>query len=340
MRATAIPVAAPPFLAQARTMKLLAPDLINRIAADPANVTQGGLDIVVDRTRPFLPEHHTQLYFTPLYAGLHHEHRLRYNQLFGLRVNEYIMMLESDLIERLLTPLRRHPAVRSDAAMVTAIDTMIEEERLHFRNFADLNRVCRPDLYPPGEDRLFSKTPGWTRALFWGVGALAGQLSFALWYLMAMEESSMTLAREMMRDSRTETLGPLDEGFLKVHAEHMKDETRHVHIDAHLIARTIGAQSRRRRGLNARLFAGLVRTITTPTRGGSGVKVIRQLVREMPELRPREEEMIAAVLALKDDRAFQQSLFNRAIMPRTFELFDETDEFADLGERMPGYDRR
>ena len=321
-------------------MKLLAPETINRIAADPANVTRGDLAIAVDATRPWIPEHHTQLWFTPLYRGLHQAHRLRYNQLFALRVNEYIMMLEADLIDRLLTPLRRHRNVRDDAALVAAIDAMIAEERLHYRNFADLNRVCRPDLYPPGEDRLFSKTPAWTKALFWSAGALAGQLSFALWYLMAMEETSMTLARDMLRQRETETLGPLDEGFVAVHAEHMKDETRHVHIDAHLIARTIGAAPPWRRALNARLFQSLLNAITTPTRGGSGVKVIRRLVREMPELQSREEEMIRAVLALRDDRAFQESLFSRRLMPRTFEIFDATQEFAGLGERMPGYDRR
>jgi hypothetical protein len=79
--------------------------------------------------------------------------------------------------------------------------------------------------------------------------------------------------------------------------------------------------------------------ITRPTRSGSGVMVIRQLVRDMPELANREEEMIQAVLALKNCRPFQESLFNRRIMPTTFEVFDNTPELANLGERMIGYVR-
>ncbi|MGD0722675.1 MAG: hypothetical protein ABR970_16700 [Roseiarcus sp.] len=60
----------------------------------------------------------------------------------------------------------------------------------------------------------------------------------------------------------------------------------------------------------------------------------------MPELQSREEEMIRAVLALRDDEAFQRSLFNRRIMPMTFQIFDGAEELADLGKHMAGYDRR
>jgi hypothetical protein len=287
-----------------------------------------------------VPEHHTQLYFTPLYASLHFEHRLRYNQLFGLRINEYVMMLEADLVERLLTPLLGHVRVRGEPDLQIAIHTMIEEERRHCATFARLNRAARPDLYPPGEDRLFSVLPLWTRALFWGAGKVASRLAFALWYLMAMEESSMALARDMQRKPETETLGSLDTGFMSVHLDHMKDEARHLHIDGILIDLCIGDTSPRRRALNARLFRMLLPAITTPTRNGSGIKVIRRLVREMPELQDREAEMIRAVLALRDNAAFQESLFNRSIMPMTFRAFDTTAELADLGKSMVGYERR
>jgi hypothetical protein len=60
----------------------------------------------------------------------------------------------------------------------------------------------------------------------------------------------------------------------------------------------------------------------------------------MPELSWRQDEMIAAVLALKSDQGFQASLFNRRIMPLTFGIFDDTAEFATLSRSMVGYDRR
>ncbi len=318
----------------------LPPEQILRLAADPAHCTRTDAAFAVDPRRPFVPETHTQLYYTPVYASLHFEHRLRYNQLSGLRINEYVMMLESDLIDGVLPPLRKLPKIARQPHLVEAIDKMIEEERRHFGMFAALNRAARPDLYPPGRGRLFSRLPPATRAMFKISALLVAHLSFPLWYMMALEESSMALARDMAAHPETETLGQLDPAFLGAHQEHMKDEARHLHIDGALIDLCIAAGGPMRRALNAHLFKSMLGGVVTPTRGGSGVKVIRQLVRDMPELKSREEEMIQAVLALKDNEAFQKSLFNRAIMPTTFRLFNSSAELASLGERMVGYDRR
>lgn len=310
---------------------------INRLAADPAQCGDMTHPGAADASRPFVPEHHTQLYYTPLYAALSDAQRLRYNQLFGLRLNEYVMTLEAELIERLLAPLSRHPRVRDDAAMRLALDTMVAEERRHYTGFAAFNAACRPDLYPPGHDRFFSQLPAWTQAMFGLVGLLAGRYPFALWYMMAMEESAQSLAREMQRRPQTETLGPLDPAFVELHHQHMKDESRHVHLDALLVERCLDD---RHGAVNARLFTALLTGVVRPTRSGSGAKVIRQLVRDRPELAPREDELIRAVLALKDHQAFQTSLFNRQSMPRTFELFDRTPALAGLEKKMVGYDRR
>jgi hypothetical protein len=136
------------------------------------------------RSQQALPEEYTQLYYTPVYQSLHRQHRLRYNQLFGVRINEYIMMLEVDLVERLLSPLRRHPKVAGNPTLVRCLSTMIEEENDHYRCFVALNRACFPDLYRTRE-RYFSDLPWPTRALLATIGLLAGRFAFALWYLMA-----------------------------------------------------------------------------------------------------------------------------------------------------------
>jgi hypothetical protein len=173
--------------------------------------------------------------------------------------------------------------------------------------------------------------------MFGAVGLLTPHFPFALWYLMAMEESAKSLAREMAQQRQTETLGELDPGFVAVHLEHLKDETRHLLIDEVLIERCLLPHQRR---INAWLFTAMLGGVVRPTRSGSGAKVIRQLVRERPELASRQSEMIEAILALADDRRFQRSLFNRSIMPRTFAVFDRTPALARLGEKMVGYDRR
>ncbi len=319
--------------------RTLTPDDIERLAADPAGRMRMPDPTQIDRTRPFVPEAYTQLYYTPVYASLHREHRLRYNQLFGLRINEYIMMLEADLVERLLGRLRRRPDVAADATLVRCIDAMIVEEKHHYGCFLMLNRACHPALYA-GRERFFSVLPTPVDLLLKAAGLAAGRLAFALWYFMAMEESSTALARAIMRHPATETLGPLEPSFAAVHREHLKDEMRHLQIDAILADLVLARAGPRIRLLNAALFKAMLRTVARPTRAGSGVKVIRQLVREMPELSWREEEMIAAVLALDRDRVFQASLFSREVMPLTFGLFDRIPEFADLAVTMVGYDRR
>lgn len=317
----------------------LTPERINTLAGDPANCTRRPEALVVDLGRPFVPEEYTQLFYTDLYPSLTFDQRLRYNQLFGLRINEYIMMLEADLVERLLPPLLRLPQVANDPALVQAVRTMIAEEKKHFETFAALNRAAHPALYPAGADRYFSVLPLIPQAMFWVVGRLSGQFAFALWYLMAMEESSMAMARDMARQPMTATLGALDPAFMEVHRQHMKDEARHLHIDGRMIDACIGTGSALRRRINAWLFRSMMGGVTRLSRSGSGVRVIRQWVGEMPELAAREEEMVRAVLALKDSLAFQKSLFNRRIMPMTFAVFDDTREFADLGAKVVGYDR-
>lgn len=317
----------------------LEPDTLNRMARDPSMCTQPVPGLAIDGRLPFVPEHRTQLYYTPWYRSLHFEHRLRYNQLFGLRINEYVMMLEEELAERLIRPLKHRPGARRDPAMRESIDHLVAEEARHFRMFADLNRAARPDLYPPGHDRLFSRLPLWTKAMFRFVGATARHWSFSLWYVIAMEEASLSLAREMEEQPETETLGRIDPAFAAVHVEHRKDEIRHVQAEGRLIEQALERMPRWRRRIDAALFMGMLSGVTTPTRGGSGVKVIRQLVREMPELQDREEVMIRSVLALRRDPAFQRSLFNREIMPVTFSLYDSIPELAGLGAKLAGYER-
>ena len=155
---------------------------------------------------------------------------------------------------------------------------------------------------------------------------------------MAMEESSAALAA-IWRASRSQDAGPAGAGFAAVHREHMRGQTRHLQIDGILVDLCLARAGGTTRALNARLFKSLLDTITRPTRAGSGVKVVRQLVREMPELACHEKAMIDAVLALKGDRAFQASLFNRGAMPLTFGVFDRTEELNDLDAAMIGYDR-
>jgi hypothetical protein len=322
-------------------MRLLPPQRLCALASDPACRTRTVEIEAIDFSRPFIHEDYTQLYYTPLYARLSDEQRLVYNQLFAVRTNEFIMMLEDDFVAHILVPLRRHPRLAARPELLQCLDILIAEEGEHYQLFTDINRRSFPDLFHGGRERFFSRLPWHATLTFHLLGMLIRRLAFPLWYFMAMEESSITLARAMTSMPDTETLGRLEPHWVAVHREHAKDEARHLHIDAHLIERCIGRAGGLTRRTDAALFQRLLRGgVTRPERSGSGVRVIRELVRRRPELRASEQDLISAVLKLKDHNAFQRSLFNRHIMPLTFGIFDATPELTNLSRHMVGYERQ
>jgi hypothetical protein len=318
-------------------MQLLEPRQIRAQSDDPARRAREVAFGPVDFSRPFVHEAHTQLYYTPLYRELDPPQRLRYNQLFGVRVNEQFMALERDFTNRVLVRLLRHPGVAGDAVLTDCLVGMIREEERHYRMFRALNARCLPDVYRT-TDRYFVRLGRWETAAFALATRLVRRLWCLLWFIIALEEFSVALSTDLIQRRETESLGPLDENFVRIHAEHVKDEVRHVHLDAHVIQACLARSSRVERALNARLLKALLRDILVPKR--SGVAVVRRWVAERPELRSREGEFVTAVLALADDQAYQVSLFNRDAMPRTFALFDAQPELHDLGTVLRGYERR
>jgi len=318
-------------------MTVLDLDRIAAIRADPARRTRALAEVRVDKSRPFLPEDQTQLYYTPGYQLLARGQRIRYNQLYALRVNEYIMMLERDFVEPVLASLRRRAGDRGSTALVRELDAMRDEEAAHYAAFVALNRLCEPAAYAQSEHWFMQLKP-YERMTVAIMNAGARWLPFALWIIVAMEESSIGLARAMARAGDT-TLGRLDGHFVSVHREHAKDEARHIHVDVHLVRACLHTLSPAWRACNAWLFKGFMRDMTAPKANGTGARVVRQLVREYPDLARHEGELIEGLVALRDNVEFQRSLFNRLLTPLAFELYDAEPAFADLHAVLLGYER-
>ncbi len=288
----------------------------------------------VDFSRPFIPEHFTQLYYTPIYGRLTDPQRLRYNQLFGIKVNEQFMTFESDFTNQILVRLLKHRAVNRNAELIGCMQAMIREERAHQDMFRALNRPCLPEAYHRG-DRYFTRLRWHERLALGAVTLFPRHLVFLLWFLIAMEEYSVALSRAMVLHRQTESLGELEENFVRAHREHVKDEARHVHIDVHLIRACLGSLSHRGRSMNARIFCRFMAEIIAPKRGG--IAVLEHFLKEDSELEARRGELMRSVQALGRDARFLHTLFNRAMMPKTFALFDEVPELARLRDTLPGY---
>lgn len=318
-------------------MTVLGLERIAAVRSDPARCTQRVDTASVDRSRPFLPEDQTQLYYTPGYALLDRGQRIRYNQLFGLRVNEYIMMLEREFVDPVLRALRERVRRFGSLELLRELEAMRDEEAAHYDAFVALNRACEPAAYA-ADDYWFMQLKPYERGMIAAMNAGARWLPFALWIIVAMEESSIGLATAMRRAGDT-ALGALDPHFVAVHREHAKDEARHIHVDVHLVRACLHTFSPAWRRINAHVFTMFMRDMTAPKANGTGARVVRQLVRESPDLARHQDELIHGLTMLKYNHDFQCSLFNRKLTPLAFDLYDCEPGLVNLAAVLPGYER-
>lgn len=318
-------------------MKVLSPQRIKQLSADQGNCAMPVGISDIDFSKPFIHEHFTQLYYTSHYSQLAFQQKLRYNQLFGVRVSEQFMMFERDFTNRILAKLLRHPDVAAHTDLTDCLIQMVQEERRHLDMFRELNRRCLPEIYLH-QDRYFTRLAWYERAASYLSTSCPRYLTFLLWFLIAMEELSIGISRSMLKERRTESLGELEPNVVRVHTEHVKDESRHVHIDVRLINACLSHLSGILRTVNAFLFKAFMKDILIPKR--TGLAVIRHWLKDHPELLPMRESLIRSTLALRHHDAFRHSIFSRSLMPHTFALLDAQPEFHDLGQVMKSYDRK
>jgi predicted metal-dependent hydrolase len=233
-------------------------------------------------------------------------------------------------VARLARDRRVEPALRE------CLDGMMREEEAHLRMFLALNRHARPDLYADGES-CFRRLGGGDRLALGLAMRASSRLPFLLFFVIALEELSAGLSRAMLKEREDPELGPLEENFVRVHGEHLKDEARHVHLDVHLIRAMYVGSWRLTRRINAALLAAFFENAMVPRRGG--LAVLRRLFAERPELKPQAPAMEAQLLALGHDTAFHASLFSRELAPHTFALFDALPEMAALEGVLKSYAR-
>lgn len=282
----------------------------------------------VDTTRPFVPATFTPLFYTPLYAELTAEQRLRYNQLHGGYCNEQIMFFEKFIAENVLSGLLR---VEAAAPLWPQLRLFLEEERRHARMFRDLNRLCLPRLYA-GREFHFVEISFGLKLLLRAVTPRPWFFPLFVWLMLAQEERAVFLGREVLRLKEE-----LDPNFVAVQRAHLADEIGHVRWDQEILAVTWNARKTLFRRVHAALLRAVLREfVITPKR--ANLRVVAELAREFPELAPRLPEMRRALLALGHSLEWNLSLFSRSIVPRTFALFDRWPEFSTLSRVLRGYE--
>ena len=278
--------------------------------------------------RPFLPEEFTPLFHTASYRALTDGQRLRYNQLHGLYFNEQLMFFESVIGRGVLCTLVRELPPR----LADMVQQFWEEEQRHTAMFRRLSHRRAPQLYA-ATDFHFIRVPGpWMASLRWATCHPRFFLMF-LWLMMLQEERSIFYSRAFLREADR-----LDPAFVAVHRAHVADEVDHVRWDEELLDALWGRAPRPLRQFNASLFSWMLdEFFHTPKRGQ--LRVVLELLREFPDLRPREPALRRDLRALRHDPDYQRSLYSREIVPRTFARFDAWPEFRTLERKIAGYRR-
>lgn len=263
--------------------------------------------------QPFVPESFTQLYHTPLYHELDDVQRLRYNQLYGLRSNELFMLFEEGFTRRVIRRLK-DACANADPQLAECLDLMLEEESNHHRMFLDFNRQLLPQAYRDARGH-FARPGPIEGALLALLTVRPASWPFMLWLILLLEEFSTAFSRLLIRREHAESLSA---EYVRLHRLHMLDETRHVELDKVLLQRLLSALSDRRKVMNGRIFGRLLNEMLAPKR--SGIRVLRTLSVEFPELKAGLPAMERAVRSMSHDPGMYSLVSDAQTLPVTHNL--------------------
>jgi hypothetical protein len=253
---------------------------------------------VVDRSRRFIADALTPLYYARVWRELREAQRLTYNQLNGIYWNELIAAFERHLALSLL-----------GSEIGPRLRELAREEVLHETVFRDLNRLA-------GSTRPFISIPAIASAATRMLARTRSGAAALLWVMMLMEERSIAVM------SIAAAAG-IDETFARVFAAHCEDERGHVAIDIELLE--IVHRGALTRWTAALLFRLIVSACFIGPGRGARV-VVDALLEKHPELRPLRRRILAELRALRHDPRYHAMLYDREKVPSTFALFDRHRE--------------
>lgn len=277
----------------------------------------------IDFNKLFQPEHLSQLYHTPYYGQLTQEQQKRYNQLFALRSNEQIMSLEAFFIAATLKRVKMGKHNQTQQALLACMEQMAREESQHYQMFLCLNNLVEPEFYN-NHDLYFARLSPIENLIFKTLPQIPGITLFLLWVVLMLEEFSTYVSRETLRYNQ-DNPGVLEPNFVAAHREHLRDEIVHVSVCANLIELQIQRSSKSVCRFNRRLLKLFMSEYLAPKRGG--IKVLRRLVKEFPELETLREPMTHCVRRQRQDKVIWEALHSPSAMPVNNELLNRFPMF-------------
>ena len=302
---------------------------MNTTGSDPTNeaasvaATPGGAGI--EFTRRFIAEEFTPLFHTREYRGLPDPARLRYNQLHALYFNEQVAFFEQEMLSPALLALQRGEL---PPGLASGLRTFFAEEQRHTAMFRALNRRCAPELYAGGAYCFIRVARPW-RAMLGEISRRPRVFPLLVWLALLQEERSLHYSKGCL-----ERATELEPHFVATHRAHLADEVGHIGWDEELLDWLWPRVGHAMRWVNVRLLGWMLgEFFLLPKR--SGLRVVRQLAREFPQL--GAEPLYRGMRELETNTAYLHTLYSREATPRTFARFDAHPEFALLARTLPGY---
>lgn len=305
-------------------MKILSPEKIINQRENSATNYSAIKFSKVDISRPFIPEKYTQLYHSGIYEELNNKQKIRYNQLYGARTNEQFILFESGFTNQVIKNMLKVKSLNNKQSLLNCLNILLDDEKKHSYMFKTLNEHCAPEIYT-NTQYCFLKLSLIERTLLSVICRYPQYLISLLWLVLLMEEHAVQFSKDFVKNSQSEALGDLEENFKLVHQLHLKDEAKHVHIDANLIDFVLEKSSSRKKSLNVKILKKLLQTTLKPKH--AGINVIRQLVLEYPELKNSSNDLENTIRNFTYDPCILPLLEDRNQTPLTTMLIDMYPEF-------------
>jgi len=278
----------------------------------------------VDRDRPFIPEQYTQLYHTDIYSELTYAQQLRYNQLFGVRTNEQFMLFESGFTNSVMGNILQHKMLDEKHSLKQCLNILLADEKKHYEMFRSLNVTCAPEIYNNSK-YYFVRLSWFERGLLAVVSHYPQHIISLLWIVLLMEEHAVRFSVDLLKFKTTKNLGELEDNFVHAHTMHLKDEAKHVHIDANLIDFVLERSSKNKKAVNISLLNMLIKATLRPKH--AGINVINKLVDEFPDLASKSSHLTGALRLFSYDPVMCSMLEDQSQIPMTMALLELYPEF-------------
>ena len=280
--------------------------------------------------RYFIPEKLTILYHAPIYSELSPGQRLRYNQLFGLFVTEFVLLCEMHFSQA-YTSLLNGSLVSNQ--LKDDIAGFLDDEKRHTEMFRGLNFRAAPELYRASPFNFISFP--------YVLGAVARTMMrfpsvfpffFALVY---MQEEKLLYYGHCFAEGGD----LLDPNFAAAHESHREDEVRHADLDMTVLTILWERASPAVRRMNVWLLKRIFREFfTVPKRAGN--RILERLIIEFPELRPRRNELEKQLFTAGTTGEFAEHLYGDSCIPGCMRFFSAYPEFKEIVNDIQSFRNR